>query len=476
MSLSPRQQFALLPAEEQKLALEIFVAKGGDIRVLESAWRGWRARPEQLAPDGAWTFWYMETGRGFGKTLSAACWIHERIERMRKYSMAHGGLLHRTAADVREIMVEGPDGLLATAPPGKLPKYEPSKRKVTFYNGYVMRCYSAEEPDSLRGPSLSLGWADEFATYKGITGIDGLTAFDNFRFALRGRVPKDRPRAVITTTPKRVKAVKTMHQEAALEDSPIVITKGSLLDNAANLDPAYVAGILRKYAGTALGDQEIGGELATDVEGSLFKSSNFDKYRITDLDDVPELSRTAIAVDPSVGDGTGDECGIVAGAVSAGLLPTELRTSGGIVSVQLLKHLYVLEDASMSGPPDAWALAVSELAEKLGTTLVVAEQNQGGLMVRSVLRNVNPNLRVKLVNATKGKQVRAQPVATVFAQGRGHMVGEFGELEGQSTTWVPGEDSPDRMDALVWLGTYLLPEVAQRHGQTSLPDMSRRVG
>lgn len=482
MSPSPRQRFAALPEELQRQALLLFMENGGDLEALESAWEGWKARPEQLAPDGDWTFWYVEAGRGFGKTELASRWIHQRVDTLiarQNVARGQGGLLHRTSSDVREIMVEGESGLLATAPPGKLPKYEPSKRKVTMWNGYVFLCYSAEEPDALRGPTLTTAWVDEFATHKAITGIDGLTAFDNLRFAMRGILRGDRPRAVLTTTPKRVRAVRTMHTEAALPNSNVVVTRGSLMDNIANLDPSYVAGILRKYAGTALGQQEIDGVLASDVEGSVFKSAVFARTRLAET---PVHTMPVVAVDPTSGDGTNDECGIVVCALSVEPIPTEFK-HGALTVVKNVRHLYVLDDATISGPPDVWAMRVAETCIKWGTNIAVAEVNQGGKMVGVILRGVNRSLKVKMVHATKGKEVRAEPVAALFAQGRAHLVGEFPELEDQSTTWIPKDRegvgsrfSPDRMDAMVWGATHLLPDVSKENVRHTIPNMKRRVG
>lgn len=417
------------------------------LSALLADWGFW-ARPEQTLPDTDWLIWYIETGRGWGKTRTASQAIHTIVnEGHAKY----GALLHRTGADVRDIMVEGESGILATAPPGKMPNYEPSKRRITWQNGCMFTCYSAEEPDQLRGPTIDVGWADEFATYKAVTGIDGLTAFDNLLFARRGTNSPHGPRLILTTTPKRVPAVKKMHADALDPAKRVYVTKGSLRDNIANLDQQYVADIMTRYAGTALGGQEIEGILTRTVEGAIFTELMFEATRIVDMDTLPELTTPVVSVDPSSGDGSGDECGICVTALSAGTIPT-IFEQNGLTVVQDVRHGYVLEDASMSGPPDAWAQRVVRACDEHNTSIVVAEGNQGGQMVTSVLRNVNARLRVKIVHARVGKEARAQPVATLFAQQRWHLVGRMPDMEDQCTTWVPGKSkkSPDRLDGMVW--------------------------
>lgn len=466
MSLSLKQQLAKKPPHEQERALRLMAEKAGCsldelATALMTDW-AFNGRPEQQAPPGHWKIWLVMTGRRWGKTRTAAEWVHKRVNALPRSAGSTGGLLQRTSADLRDIMIEGPSGLKATEKPGFPIKYEPSKKKVTFHNGYVMNCYSAEEPDALRGPTLSTLWADEFASLKTVTGVDGLTAFDNALFALSAPVPGDRPRGIITTTPRRVKSVKRMLAEAAQRPADFAVTSGSLMDNIDNLDPTSVQELLTKYAGTSLGSQELDGILTTDLEGAPFKSSVFNATRIEDPADVPELAKTVIAVDPSTGDGTADECGISVVGISAAAIPTEFEHRGLIV-VRNLKHIYVLEDASISGPPDVWAARVAAKADEYETMTVVAEGNQGGQMVKTTIRSANPRLRVKVVNARVGKEARAEPVAALFAQGRAHIVGEQAEMEDQATTHVAGaKDSPDRMDAMVWGVTFLEPQATRQ--------------
>jgi phage terminase large subunit-like protein len=453
VTASLAERLADLPEQIRRELLELLYTPE-EIAALQHDWGFW-GRPEQQEPEQPWSTWYIETGRGFGKTRTASELTHKKVN---AGHVRRGALVHRTAGDVREVIVEGETGIMATAKPGKLPKYEPSKRRLTWPNGTIFTTFSAEEPDELRGPTHDFGWGDEFATWKAIAGVDGLTAFDNLRFSMRGTNNPAGPQLVLTTTPKRVTSVKKLHEDVANELLRIVVTHGSLKDNIGNLDPVYVAQILAKYAGTALGEQEIEGKLARTVEGALFTEAMFEASRIRALSELPELGQAIVSVDPSAGDGSGDECGIVVTALSLGTMPTVLQ-QGGLTVVQELRHGYVLEDASMSGPPDAWADKVCEVAAKYGATTVVAEGNQGHMMVSSLIKARNASLRVVMVHARQGKEARAQPCAGLFAQKRWHLVGEFGELEDQCTTWVPGkgQKSPDRLDAMVWGQRHLEP-------------------
>lgn len=471
-----------LPPEQQEAALQRMANEAG-VSLAELAeslitdW-GFLGRPAQQSPPGSWKWWVIMTGRRWGKTRTAAEWIHKRVEDMPRSAGSTGGLLQRTAADLRDIMIDGPSGLLATAKPGRPVKHEPSKRQILFHNGYIMKCYTAEEPDMLRGPTLSTGWADEFASLRAVPGIDNMTAFDNFQVALSAPVPGDRPRGVITTTPRRVKSVKKVLADAALLPRQYAVTNGTLMDNIANLDPTTVHDLVTKYAGTALGAQELDGILTTDVEGASFKSAVFEATRIDTIEDCPSFGRIVIAVDPSTGDGTSDECGISVVAISASPIPTTFEHKG-LTVVRNVPHLYVLEDASIAGPPDLWARRVSEKADQYETHLVVAEGNQGGEMVKTTIRSANPSLRVKVVHARVGKNARAEPVAALFAQNRAHLVGEQPEMEDQATTYVNGsKDSPDRSDAMVWGCTFLAPAATRQQNlyPVTQAELSQPVG
>lgn len=305
---------------------------------------------------------------------------------------------------------------------------------------------------------------------KATVGVDGLTAFDNARFALRAVVPGLTPRAILATTPKRVKSVRQMEMDALDPKKRIVVTRGSMMENLGNLDPSFIEGIISKYGGTALGEQEIEGKLARTVEGASFSEIMFATSRIVDTRDLPELSRPVIAVDPSVGDGTGDECGIVVCAASAGTMSTEIQ-HGALTVIKDVRHAYVLEDASLSADPDGWANQIVSVATRFGVREVIAEGNNGGQVIASLLKARDPSLRVEIVHARVGKEARAEPVAALFSQGRAHLVGEFPDLEDQCSTFIPGKGqrSPDRMDAMVWGVTHLLPDVNKKPARKATP-------
>lgn len=441
------------------------------VEALMHDWGFW-SRPEQRFIDLTARVVFVETGRGFGKTRSLSEWIHERVDRGSRF----GGLVGRTAGDLRDVLIEGKSGILATAKPGKMPNYEPSKRRVTFHTGAIYTTFSSEEPDQLRGPELDTVGCDEFSTWRHLAGIDGLTAFDNAMFCLRS-IGRLKPQGVFTCTPKRIPAVRKLEADALDPTKDTVKVIGGMMDNAVNLDQTFMDDIFGRYAGTALGEQEIDGRLAKTVEGAIFTEEAFNLRRIVSEDDLPELDTPVVAVDPSVGDGSGDECGIVVQALSKTAFLTEFEHNG-ITVIKNVRHGYVLEDASMSGPPEAWGRKVIDTAAKWHTRIVVAEKNQGHELVRVNLQALDPSIRPKLVSATKGKEVRAQPTASVFTQGRWHIVGYLGELEDQCTSWIPGRgDSPDRMDAMVWGQTHLQPAMGREPSKETFGGwLSAQVG
>lgn len=462
MTHSPRDLFLMMSPAAQEEAVALARIQGVSFDLLECSWRGWRARPEQLV-DPEWPEFIVAfvTGRGFGKTISGANWVHEEAA---KRPNGRGALVHRTAADVRDVMIEGETGILNTAPPGVKVRYEPSKRRLTWGNKFTMTAFSAEEPDQLRGPNFEIAWSDEWTSWRYLKGLDGTTALDNLLFATRTKRQGRQPRVVLTTTPKRVPAMRELEL-----DKRVRWIRGSMRDNMHNLAPEFVNMILAKYAGTPLGQQEIEGILAKTVEGAIFTERLFEATRVTQLEQLPSLDRPVVSVDPSVGDGSGDECGICVSALSAGPMPTEF-VHNGITVVREVRHGYILDDASVSGPPDVWVARVSDIASKHDTTTIIAEANQGGKLVESAIRAYNPALRVQLVHASQGKEARAQPLSALFAQGRWHVVGYLPEFEDQCTTWIPGTGkSPDRLDAAVWGQAYLEPSMGYEIVQATTP-------
>jgi phage terminase large subunit-like protein len=342
-------------------------------------------------------------------------------------------LVNDTAADVRDVMIEGPSGLLAIAPPGFRPTYEPSKRRLTWPNGSMAIAYAAEAPELLRGPEHDLGWADELAKWRNLRKADtsGGTAWDNLLMGLR--IGTD-PRVVVSTTPRQVAVLRRL-----IASPGTVVTRGHLADNAENLAPEFVTEMRTRYEGSRLGRQELAGELLEDVEGALWSPSYFERdgFRVATA---PACWRLVVAIDPAV---TSTATSAESGIVVAG--KTEAAEG------------YVLADLSLRGSPDQWARRAVAAYRDFRADRIVAEANQGGDLVASVLATVAPHVPVTLVHASRGKRVRAEPVAALYEQGRIHHVGTLDVLEDQLTTWDPDSgESPDRLDALVWALTDLL--------------------
>jgi phage terminase large subunit-like protein len=379
-------------------------------------WAVW-GRPDQQPPPGDWRTWLVKAGRGWGKTRVGAEWV-----RLTHKTVGRIALVAPTAADARDVMVEGESGILAVSPASERPTYEPSKRRLTWANGAIATTYSADEPDRLRGPQHGAAWCDEVAAWK------YPAAWDMLMFGLR--LGSD-PRCLATTTPKSVPLMR-----AIAADPHTIVTRGRTYDNAANLAEAFLAAIVRKYEGTRLGRQELDGEDLEDNPGALWQRARIDELRVVKA---PELVRVVVAVDPAATSGEdSDETGIV--------------TQGRGVD----EHGYVLADDSLRGTPDAWGRAAVRAYHLHRADRIVAEANQGGEMVAHVIHTVDPNVPVTLVHASRGKQTRAEPVSALYEQGRYHHVGCFAHLEDQMCQWEPGLASPDRMDALVWGGHELM--------------------
>ncbi len=388
-------------------------------------WRLW-ARPSQLPPAGNWRVWLLLAGRGFGKTRCGAEWVREQIELGAARRIA---LVAPTAGDARDVMVEGESGLLAIAPPDARPLYEPSKRRLTWPNGAVATLFSADEPERLRGPQFDAAWCDELAAWR-----YPAEAFDMLMLGLR---LGEHPRAVVTTTPKPVPLIR-----ALLASPDCAVTRGSTRDNAKNLAPSFLAAILTHYEGTRLGRQEIDAELLEDVPGALWRRDAIEQARVKAA---PALSRIVVAIDPAASAGeNADETEIVVAGLGEG------------------EAAYVLADLSGHWHPHEWAGRAVAAYHLHHADRVVAESNNGGAMVESTLRMLDPNVAYKPVHASRGKIARAEPVAALYEQGRVHHVGAMPLLEDQMCSFVGGaaraQASPDRVDALVWALTELLVE------------------
>ncbi|SRR5713226_752211 len=398
---------------------------------LKYTWQAW-ARDSQLAPDGEWFTWVLMSGRGFGKTRTGAEWV---IEKAQQYPGCHIALVGRTVADVRDVMIKGRSGILSVSSPWFMPVYRPSLRMIIWPNGSHATTYSADEPDQLRGPQHSFAWRDEEAAWQYVT-----ETRDNLVFGLRIEpAPGVSPQSIVTTTPRNTKEMK-----ALVEDPTTVVTRRSTYENRENLSPRFIQEIERRYQGTRLGDQEIEGYIIDDIDGALWKRDWIDRNRVVKH---PELKRIVVGVDPPASSSeTSDspaECGIV------------------VAGLGVDNHGYMLADYSLIGTPDEWASAVLTAYAMFEADVIVGEVNNGGDMVGTVIRSVAKDKKMgsisyKAVRATRGKQLRAEPISTLYQRDLVHHVGVFPDTEYQQCNWVPGEKSPDRLDANVWAFTELM--------------------
>jgi phage terminase large subunit-like protein len=432
MGKSLAETIAMLPVDEQREILQ-----GFDPDTLQWDWTFW-GRPEQQAPPGDdWNLWLLLAGRGFGKTRTAAEWVREQA-RYTTTGQRRFALVARTAADVRDVIVEGESGIINVSPPSERPHYEPSKRRLTWPNGNMATLFTADEPDSLRGPQFTHAWGDEVAAWRQTPDAAGMTAFDNLRVGTRLGL---KPKILITTTPKRVPLLYALIAESQKKPGEVIVTKGSTMDNRGNLSDAYMTAIMGVYEGTRLAQQELYGEMLSDVEGALWVPELIDRGRESQLPMGTPLR--VIAVDPSVAENPRDECGII---VCASTGERDLYK----------RNAWVLEDATVHGSPDVWANKVVAMARKWGCP-VVAEVNQGGALVRNAINTIDPSIKVYEVHSKYGKALRAEPITLAYEQNRVHHVNYLAELESQMISWIPGEGkSPDRVDALVHGLTALL--------------------
>jgi Uncharacterized conserved protein len=387
-------------------------------------WR-WLAREEQRPPAGEWRHWLLMGGRGSGKTRAGAEWVHALASAGRRSDLRIA-LVAETLGDAREVMVDGLSGICRVAG-AAAPEVEISRRRLVWPNGAVAQIFSSEDPESLRGPQFHLAWCDEIGKWKYAE-----DTFDMLQFGLRLGAA---PRLVATTTPRPVPLVKRL-----IADPGTVVTRISTLSNADNLSPGFIAAMQERYGGSRLGRQELMGELIEDREDALWRRDRLEAIRVR-LHGV--LRRIVVAVDPPAGAGATSCCGIVVAG---------LEETGRAV---------VLADCSVEGrSPAGWAGAVTRAYRRFEADRVVAESNQGGDMVAATLASVEASLPVTMVRATRGKYLRAEPVAALYEQGRVVHAGAFAELEDQMCDFGPdglsSGRSPDRLDALVWALTALM--------------------
>lgn len=462
-----------LAADEPDVLEALLASTPADEKVIDMPyqWHLW-ARPSQLLPVGDdWDLWMIRAGRGAGKTRSGAEGVRRLVGRMGYRS---GTVIGRNPAEARDVMVEGPSGIIAVHPPKFAPVYESSKRLITWPNGAVAHVRSAEDPDSLRGLNSDWVWADEPASFR-----HGSDAWDQAMFG--NRIGKH-PVGILTGTPRPLPWLRELEAKPTTR-----LATGATYENLTNLAASFVKLIIERYAGTRLGRQEIDAEYLEDVEGALWTMGVIEAARFSRFDrDDPwrslavELARvgvdgasvshrfgrglemfaaerrpwvTVVAVDPP---GETAECGIAVG--------TAPRNGRGGAD-----HCVILDDMSTAGAPEVWGAQVVDAYRKWGADYVLVEKNQGGDMVRSTIHAVDSSVNVEKISAEGSKVDRAEPVSVLYARGWVHHLGNLPQLESQQSTWVPAEGkSPDRVDALVHLVTRLLKPSSL--GTASLPD------
>lgn len=397
--------------------------------LLRDHWRA-LARDDQLPPCSDWLIWLILAGRGAGKTRAGAEWIREQVDAGRRQV----ALVAPTYHIAREVMLNGPSGLLNIGSKADRPQYVASRRRLEWKNGAVGLVFSSEDPDGLRGPQFDCAWADEFCawTYPDAT-------LSNLRLGLRlGKAP----RLVVTTTPKPTAALK-----ALLKTKGVVVTRASTMENAKNLSPVFIRAVTQAYGGTHLGRQELGGELIEDIAGALWTRDILSQCIQSPPEEFDEI---LVSVDPPITSGRrSDACGIIVAGLVRGKLPRA-------------DSVYILHDGTIQGlSPNGWAARVISLWESYDADYVVAEINQGGDMVSTILKSHNPDVLVKTVYARRGKSARAEPVSMLYAQRRVFHIQAFPALDDElasmgTETMLRGRKSPDRGDALVWAVTHFL--------------------
>ncbi len=399
------------------------------------------ALEHQLPPEGDWRTWIILGGRGAGKTRAGAEWVRAMAEGSRPRDPGRArriGLIGETMEQAREVMVFGESGILACSPPDRRPTWISGRQMLVWPNGAEARLFSAFDPERLRGPQFDAVWADELAKWP-----KAQDTWDMMQFGLRLGTS---PRACVTTTPRNVGILKDL-----LERKSSVMTHAPTDANRAYLAESFLEEVQERYAGTRLGRQELDGVLLPDVDGALWSSERLESLRAQ----APRvLDRIVVAIDPPAGAGaSSDECGIIVAGI----------TMAGPVQDW---RVYVLEDASVQGAtPNGWAAAAIAAMDRHNADRLVAEVNQGGAMVETIVRSIDPSVPYRGVHATRGKARRAEPVAALYEQGRVRHVGDLGSLEDQMCQMTAhgfeGQGSPDRVDALVWALTDLFLEPAK---------------
>lgn len=427
---STSESLAVLSARNKTSRTKLKKLTPAEAALLQYEWKFW-ARENQLPPEGEWGVWLLMTGRGFGKTRAGAQWVIDQA----KTPGTHIAMVCRVPADGRDVMVNGDSGVMACSAPDFRPTYIPSQRQIKWPNGSEARIFSSETPDDLRGPNFHCAWIDELAKY-----TQAQEVWDTLVMAVR--LPPN-PRIVVTTTPRPIPILKQL-----LDDPATHLTQGSIYDNRTNLSEKFFDRLIKRYEGTYLGQQELEGLMVSDRPGALWSRLVLEENRVNSSPEA--LTRVVVAIDPPATSGEdSSEAGIV--VVASG--------ENGLS--------YVLADASLHGTPDDWGRQAVRLYDRYHADQIVGEVNNGGEMVgftvtecaKSLYRDgERPSSVIPYVpvRASRGKLTRAEPIAALYSQGRVKHVGLFPELEDQMASWVVGEKSPDRLDALVWALTALV--------------------
>lgn len=395
-------------------------------------WPLW-ARENQLTPAGDWFVWLILAGRGWGKTRVGA----EQIRAWQEQGVKRFALIGQTPGEVRDVMVEGESGIIATSPKWNMPKYEPSKRRLTWPNGAVATVYSGENPEVLRGPQHEKAWIDELAKFRYQQDM-----WDNLILGMRlGNAPQ----MIVTTTPRPTKLMKSLIKHPTTH-----VTRGTTYENRENLAQVFLDVILDKYEGTRLGRQELSAEMLDDNPGALWSRGWIENNRTTTL---PTLTRVIVAVDPAAtSSAKADETGIIVAGIDSD------------------RHGYVLEDMTIKATPEQWARVAIDAFNKWNADKIVGEANNGGDMIETIIKNINPDIPYKKVWASRGKATRAEPVSALYERNKIHHIGYFPDLEDELCEWEPGLSSPNRLDACVWAFTELILK-----GGQSIRAMDKRL-
>ena len=397
---------------------------------LKHDWSFW-ARQDQLEPEGKWNTWVALAGRGWGKTRAGAEWVRHRIKMGDR--IVH--CVAPTKGDVRRVMVEGDSGLLNVCHKSDktyrkadmgYPVWSPTNNSMSWANGAKAVFFSAEDPERLRGPQAHSAWCDELCAWR-----NAQDTWDMMQFGLRlGK----RPVVFVTTTPKTTKLLRGI-----LDDETTHVSTGSTFDNSANLADTFLTAVKKTYEGTRLGRQELYAEILDEASGALWNRNLLASCEV-DKEDVPQLNRIVVAIDPAISNNTdSDMTGII------------------VAGVDVNGTAYVIEDHTGNYSPQAWAAKAVELYREHMADRIVAEKNQGGDMVRHTLHTEDETLPIRLVHASRGKMARAEPVSALYEQGRVKHVRGLNDLEDQMVQWEPlgSMGSPDRLDAMVWAITDL---------------------